>query len=89
MPVSAQTQEAVPVGVVAGQPRDLEAEHDPGVAHADLGDETLETFAVGGEAPDWPWSLSITTIRSAGQPSATARWRSAYWRWVDSVFSIT
>ena len=32
------------------------------------------------EAPEWPWSMSITWIRSAGQPSATARPRRSYWR---------
>ena len=40
-------------------------------------------------APDCPRSLSMTTIRSSGQPSATARSRSAYWRRVLSVFSNT
>jgi hypothetical protein len=34
-------------------------------------------------------SRSITTTCSTGQPNATARWRSAYWRWVLSVFSTT
>jgi len=31
----------------------------------------------------------MVTICSAGQPNATARWRSAYWRVVDSVLLIT
>ena len=31
----------------------------------------------------------MTTTSSSGQPSATARWRSAYWRFVLSVFSKT
>jgi hypothetical protein len=31
----------------------------------------------------------MTTTPSLGQPSATARWRSAYWRSVLSVFSMT
>jgi hypothetical protein len=38
----------MPVGVVARQPRDLEAEHDPGLAQTDVGDEALEPLAVGG-----------------------------------------
>ena len=38
----------MPVGVVAGQPRHLQAQHDPGPAHADLGDQVLESFPVGG-----------------------------------------
>ncbi len=42
------------------------------------------------DAPDWPWSLSMTTIVSAGQPKrhrplAQRRIGVA----VDSVFSIT
>src|SRR5271157_601927 len=40
-------------------------------------------------APDCPRSQSMTTIRSSGQPSATARSRNPYWRWVLSVFSNT
>ena len=42
----ADLQQPMPVGVVAGQPGDLEPQHDPGAAHADLGDEMLEAFAV-------------------------------------------
>jgi hypothetical protein len=38
----------VPVGVVAGQPGYLQAQHDPGAAHADLGDQPLKSFPVGG-----------------------------------------
>ena len=41
------------------------------------------------DAPDSPWSESITTIRSSVQPSASARPRSAYCRFVLSTFSIT
>ena len=44
----ADLQQPVPVGVVAGQPGHLQAEHDPGPAHADLGDQVLEPFPVGG-----------------------------------------
>ena len=36
----------MPVGVVTGQPGDLQAQHDPGPAHTDLGDKTLEPLAV-------------------------------------------
>jgi len=39
---------AVPVGVVAGQPGYLQAQHDPGAAHADLGDQTLKSLPIGG-----------------------------------------
>ena len=34
----ADLQQPVPVGVVAGQPGHFQAEHDPGPAHADVGD---------------------------------------------------
>jgi hypothetical protein len=37
----------VPVGVVAGQPGDLQALYDPGAAHTHLGDRPLEAFPVG------------------------------------------
>jgi len=37
----------VPVGVVAGEPGHLEAEHYPHPAHADFRDEATEAFAVG------------------------------------------
>src|SRR6266568_6797331 len=41
------------------------------------------------EAPDWPWSVSIVTICSTGQPNATAFCRSTYWRAADSVLVRT
>ena len=41
------------------------------------------------EAPDWPWSVSMVTICSAGQPSAIAFCRNAYWRAADSVLVST
>ena len=47
----ADLQQPVPVGVVAGQSGHLQAEHDPGPAHADLGDQTLEAFPVRGRGP--------------------------------------
>jgi hypothetical protein len=34
----------VPVAVVAGQPRRIEAEDQPGLAEADLGDQVLEAL---------------------------------------------
>src|SRR5208282_6541991 len=36
-------------------------------------------------APDWPWSMSITVIWLASQPSAIALPRRSYWRMADSV----
>ena len=44
----ADLQQPVPVGVVAGQPGYLQAQHDPGAAHADLGDQTLKSLPIGG-----------------------------------------
>jgi hypothetical protein len=41
----AQVQHLVPVGVAPRQPRDLDPEHDPDLAQADIGDELLEAVA--------------------------------------------
>src|SRR5260221_9343717 len=35
------------------------------------------------EAPDWPWSMSITVIWSLAQPNAIAFPRRSYWRIAD------
>ena len=40
-------------------------------------------------APEWPWSMSITVIWSASQPSAIALPRRSYWRIADSVLWMT
>jgi hypothetical protein len=42
----ADLEQPMPVGRVARQARDLESEHDLGVAHADLAHELLEAFSV-------------------------------------------
>src|SRR6516164_7795995 len=44
----ADFEELMPVGVVAGQPRAFQAQHDPGPAEGHFGDQLLEPFAVGG-----------------------------------------
>jgi hypothetical protein len=47
----ADLQQPVPVGVVARQPGDFQAQHDAGPAHADVGDQPLEAVAaLGGGA---------------------------------------
>jgi hypothetical protein len=46
----ADFQQPVPVGVVPGQPGALQARDDPGRAHADVGDQPLESFPVGGRS---------------------------------------
>ena len=42
----AQLEELMPVTVVAGQPRGVEAEHQAGVAEPDLGEELLDAVAL-------------------------------------------
>jgi hypothetical protein len=42
----AELEELVPVRGVAGQPGAFQAEHDPGAAQRDLGDQWLEAFPV-------------------------------------------
>src|SRR5262245_15495339 len=41
------------------------------------------------DAPEWPWSMSITVIWLASQPSVMALPRRSYWRIADSVLWIT
>src|SRR6516165_7895066 len=41
------------------------------------------------EAPEWPWSTSITVIWLESQPSAIALPRRSYWRRADSVLWMT
>ena len=45
---AAELEELVPVGGVAGQPGAFQAQHDPGPAEGDPGDQLLESFPVGG-----------------------------------------
>jgi hypothetical protein len=44
----ADLEQPVPVGVVARQAGDLEAEHDPGLAEPDVGDQPLEPLTAAG-----------------------------------------
>ena len=44
----ADLQQLMPVGVVSGQARAFQPEHDPGFAEGDVGDQPLEAFPVGG-----------------------------------------
>ena len=41
------------------------------------------------EAPEWPWSMSITVIWSLAQPRLIALPRRSYWRIADSVLWMT
>ena len=47
----ADLQQAMPIGVVAGQPAALQAEHDAGSPHADIRHQTLEPLPVSGGCP--------------------------------------
>src|SRR5262249_50732475 len=47
----AQLQQAVPVRRVAGQPRDLQAEHEPDLPQPDVGHQPREAGAAGGLRP--------------------------------------
>ena len=86
----ADLQQPVPVGVVAGQPGDLQAEHDPGPAHADLGDQPLKSFPVGGRGAGLALvGVDGDDLPRLGQPSAIAFCRNAYWRAADSVLVST
>jgi len=40
----------MPIGVVPGQPGALQAQDDPGLARAHVGDQPLESFPVGGRS---------------------------------------
>ncbi len=56
---AASSSKPMPVGVVAGEARDLKAEHDTGVAEGDFAHQVLKSVAVLGVAPEIPRSLSI------------------------------
>ena len=63
----ADLQQPMPIGGVAREPGHLEPEHDPGPSHADLGDQMLESLAVGvgaGEA-----EIAIDHDNALGRPA--------------------
>ncbi len=47
----AQFKQLVPIAVVARQPRGIEAEHQPGIAQPDLGNQPLEAVSLGACRP--------------------------------------
>ena len=62
-----QVQQPIPVGVVAGQPRDLQRQHDPDLPHADLGGQLARTRdRPAAEAPETPQVLVDDRDRGAG-----------------------
>ena len=50
----------MPIAIVAGEPRSVEADDEPGIAEADLGDQFPEAVASILPAPDLPRSSSMT-----------------------------
>jgi len=50
----ADLQQPVPVGVVAGQPGDLQAQHDPGASMPTSATRRWKPSREAAEAPDWP-----------------------------------
>ena len=52
-------------------------------------EDVLEAVAPLGRLSRAPWSTSMISTRSRGQPSATATSAKAYWRAVDSLCSAT
>ena len=47
----AQFEQLMPIAIVARQPRGIEAEHQPGIAQPDLGDQPLEAVSLGARRP--------------------------------------
>ena len=47
----AQFEQLMPIAVIARQPRGIEAEHQPGIAQPDLGDQPLEAISLGTRRP--------------------------------------
>jgi hypothetical protein len=68
----ADLQQSVPIGGVARQPGYFQTEHDASSLQPDFRNEPLEPSRSTADAPDCPRSLSITMIRSCGQPKAMA-----------------
>lgn len=73
----AQLQQLIPVGARAGQPRHLNAQHQPHMAHSDLGDQPTEPHPAGSAGPGFteilidhqhPRDLPAQRDRSLHQP---------------------
>ena len=80
----------IPVGVAAGQPGHLDAQHQADLTQPHRGDQPLEPGSRGGlSSSEQPKSSSITRTRSAGHPKRCARSTSSYCRFRLSVFSRT
>src|SRR5262249_35287138 len=84
-----EIDEAIPFGIVAGQARDFQTQHEADTGERHLGSEPGKAGAGPVPPPDRPKSSSMMTIRSAGQPSSRALLASAYCRSVDSRLCST
>jgi hypothetical protein len=58
----------VPVAIVAGEPRSVEADHETGIAEADSTINFWKPWRSTLPAPDLPRSSSITCTRPWGHP---------------------
>ena len=83
-------QQAMPIGIRAGQPRHLHAQDEPDMPQADLGDQALKAGAADrASCPTCLRSSSMTRTRSVDQPSASARATKPYCNRVDSWWTST
>ena len=85
----AQIQQLIPVGVVAGQPADLDAEDDPDLPRPTSATRSLNPCRAVASAPGPAQVVVDHPHLMRAQPSATARSRSSYWRIRLSVCSRT
>ena len=79
----------MPICVVASQARNLEPEHDPGLADPDLGHEALEALPVCSRGAGVALIAVDDDDLLRGPAERAPRCRSAYWRCVDSVLLTT
>ena len=74
----AQFQELMPIVVVARQPRGIQAQHQPRLPEANLGDQPPEAAAAVARRTGLPEVVIMTSIRSLGQPNKAARSTTRY-----------
>ena len=86
---AAQVKQAIPVGIIARQAGNFEAQDDPDMAQCDLRGQPGKAGAVRPLAPERPRSWSMTATCPRNQPSSTARSAEANWRAVDSRLCST
>ena len=84
-----QVQQPIPVGVVAGQPRNLQRQHDSHLSEPDLGGQLGEPGPARGTGTADAEVVIDHLTAPLGQPSAWARAARSYWRAVDSLLRST